>query len=76
MKKPRPSHRPLQAAQAPTSRTMADLRPQASIWCMYCDQQRPQAGAQKFRAHHVCRECVTKLQALPDSRAANTRKPS
>lgn len=76
MKKPRPSRRPPQAAQAPTSRTMADLRPQASIWCMYCDQQRPQVGAQKFRSHHVCRECVTKLQALPDSRAANTRKPS
>lgn len=61
MKKPRPSHRPPQAMQAQT-RTMTDLRPQASIWCMYCDQQKPQAGAQKFRAHHVCRECVTKLQ--------------
>lgn len=76
MKKPRPSHRPQQAAQAPTTRTMADLRPQAGIWCMYCDQQRPQAGAQKFHAHHVCRECVTKLQTLPDSRPANTRKTS
>ena len=41
---------------------MADLRLGASIWCMYCDQQRPQAGSQKFRAHHVCRECVAKLQ--------------
>ena len=64
MKKPRPSHRPQQALQVAQaqSRTMADLRPGASIWCMYCDQQRPQAGSQKFRAHHVCRDCVTKLQ--------------
>lgn len=64
MKKPRPSHRPphaLQAAQEP-NRTMADMRPNATIKCLYCNQQRPQAGAQKFRAHHVCRECVTKLQ--------------
>ena len=47
---------------------MADLRPQANIWCMYCDQQRQQAGAQKFRAHYVCRECVTKLQAKTEKK--------
>ena len=41
---------------------MADLRPNATIKCLYCNEQKPQAGAQKFRAHHVCRECSTKLQ--------------
>ena len=68
MKKPRPSHRPpqaLQAAQAQT-RTMADLRPNAAIHCMYCDQQRPQAGAVKFHALHVCAECAAKVRAKPE----------
>ena len=64
MKKPRSSHRPPQAMQPAQaqSRTMADLRPNATIKCLYCNEQKPQTGSQKFRAHHVCRECVTKLQ--------------
>ena len=68
MKKPRPSHRPphvllaLLAAQAP-SRTLADLRPNALIDCMYCNHPKPQAGAVKFHAHHVCAECAAKVLA-------------
>lgn len=42
--------------------TLADLRPNATIQCLYCNQAKPQAGSQKFRAHHVCAECVGKLQ--------------
>jgi len=64
MTKHKPSRRPPQAlkpAQA-QSRTMADLRPNATIWCLYCNEKKTQTGSQKFRAHHVCRECVTKLQ--------------
>lgn len=43
--------------------TLADLRPNTVIRCMYCEQQKPQAGSQKFRAHLVCADCVKKLQA-------------
>lgn len=45
------------------ARTLADLRPNATIECLYCGQTKPQAGAVKFRAHHVCADCVKKLQA-------------
>lgn len=64
MKKTGPSLRQplaLQPAQA-QSRTMADMRHNATIKCLYCNEQKPQTGSQKFRAHHVCCECVTKLQ--------------
>lgn len=46
-------------------RTLADLRPNATVHCMVCEQQRPAAGAEKFHAHHVCRECAAKLRAKP-----------
>lgn len=42
--------------------TLANLRPNATITCLRCDQTKPQAGAIKFRAHHVCAECAKKLQ--------------
>lgn len=45
-----------------TTHTMADLRPKATVHCMVCDQQRPQAGSEKFHAHHVCRECAAKQE--------------
>ena len=48
------------------TRTLADLRPNAAIHCMYCDQQRPQAGAVKFHALHVCAECAAKVRAKPE----------
>ncbi|WP_288074810.1 hypothetical protein [Pseudomonas sp.] len=44
-------------------RTLADLRPNATIQCLYCNTQKPQAGSSKFRAHHVCADCTKKLQA-------------
>ena len=48
--------------QAPT-RTLSDLRPNATIDCMVCEQPRPQAGAIKFRSLHVCSECAAKVRA-------------
>lgn len=45
------------------TRTLADLRPNATVHCMVCEQQRPAAGAEKFHAHHVCRECAAKVRA-------------
>ena len=48
-----------------TARTLADLRPNATVRCMVCEQQRPAAGAEKFHAHHVCRECAAKVRAKP-----------
>jgi len=42
---------------------MQDLRPNATIRCMVCDADKPQAGAVKFHAHQVCRDCVQKIQA-------------
>jgi hypothetical protein len=50
------------ASMTPT-RTLADLRPNATIRCLRCDQLKPQAGAVKFHAHHVCVDCTKKLQA-------------
>ena len=46
-------------------KTLSDLRPNATITCFYCGETKPQAGAIKFRAHHVCQACAAKLQALP-----------
>lgn len=43
--------------------TLADLRPNAAIKCLQCDQTRPQAGSVKFHAHHVCEGCAAKLKA-------------
>lgn len=48
--------------QTPT-RTLSDLRPNATIDCMVCEQTRPQAGAIKFRSLHVCSECAAKVRA-------------
>lgn len=43
-------------------KSLADLRSNATIWCLYCEETKPQTGAQKFRAHHVCADCTQKLQ--------------
>lgn len=43
--------------------TLSDLRPNATIVCLHCEQTRPQVGSMKFHAHHVCADCVMKLQA-------------
>lgn len=48
------------------TRTLADLRPNATITCFYCNTTKPQVGSEKFRAHHVCAECAKKLRALPE----------
>jgi hypothetical protein len=48
------------------TRTLADLRPNATIQCYYCDKPKPQAGSQKFYAHLVCAPCAQKLRALPE----------
>ena len=47
----------------PATHTMADLRPNATINCMVCEQAKPQAGAIKFRSLHVCAECAVKVRA-------------
>lgn len=56
------------------SRTLADLRPNATIRCMYCDQSKPQVGAVKFHARHICAECVTKLQTLTARKGTSPNK--
>ncbi len=48
----------------PKSGSLQDLKPNAVIHCMYCNQSRPKAGSQKFCAHDICRECTSKLQAI------------
>ena len=45
------------------TRTLSDLRPNAAINCMVCEQAKPQAGAIKFRSLHVCAECAAKVRA-------------
>jgi hypothetical protein len=45
------------------TRTLADLRPNAVIDCMVCEQKKPQAGSEKFHKLDVCRECASKLKA-------------
>ena len=42
-------------------RTLADLRPNATITCLRCCCTKPQAGSRKFRAHHVCADCIKEL---------------
>ena len=53
--------------QTARSNTLSDLRPNAQIDCFYCRQPKPAAGSVKFRAHHVCAECVAKVRAKPTS---------
>lgn len=44
-------------------KTLSDLRPAGGqIQCLYCDQSKPAAGAERFRAHAVCADCATKLK--------------
>ena len=50
----------------PATRTLADLRPNATIHCMVCDKDAPAAGSRKFHAHHVCVPCSQKLQAMKE----------
>ena len=45
------------------TRTLADLRPNAVIDCMVCEQKKPQAGSEKFHKMDVCGECAAKLKA-------------
>lgn len=47
---------------APT-RTLADLRPNTTVRCLYCSQDKPAAGSVKFHAHHVCSDCAAKVRA-------------
>ena len=41
---------------------LADLRPNATVQCLHCEQARPAAGAVKFHSHQVCAACVAKLK--------------
>ena len=50
-------------AKPTPARTLSDLRPNATINCMVCEQVQPQAGAIKFRSLHVCAECAAKVRA-------------
>lgn len=42
--------------------TLADLRPNATVTCGYCNETKPQAGSTKFHSLPVCRDCTQKLQ--------------
>lgn len=44
-----------------TRRPQIDLRPNATITCFFCRQTKPQQGAVKFRAFHVCADCTKQL---------------
>ena len=59
----------------PRARTMADLRPNATIDCMVCEQQKPQAGAIKFRSLHVCSECAAKVRAKQEKAKLTEKQP-
>lgn len=45
-------------------KSFQDLRPHATIDCFYCLLPKDSQGSRKFRAHHVCGECVNKLDML------------
>ena len=49
-----------------TKQGLADLRPNATIRCMVCDQHKTSTGAVKFHALHVCRDCAQRLQATKE----------
>jgi hypothetical protein len=53
----------------PASRTLGDLRPNATIKCLVCAEDKPQVGSTKFHAHHVCAPCTQKLQSKGDHHA-------
>lgn len=50
------------------TRTLADLRPNATIRCMVCDKDAPAAGSRKFHAHHVCVACAQRLNTLKEKK--------
>lgn len=47
-----------------TTRTLADLRPNATVHCMVCEQHKPAAGSEKFHKMDVCKECAAKVRAV------------
>ena len=49
------------------SHTLADLRPNATITCGYCNTVKPQAGSAKFHMLLICKECTVKLQSLVEA---------
>ena len=52
----------------PPTRTLFDLRPNATIDCMVCEKTKPQPGSVKFHARHICFECATRLQAMKEKK--------
>lgn len=54
-----------------TLKQFSDLRPNTVIECFSCRQVKPQQGSVKFRAHHVCQECVFKLKTKKDQNASH-----
>lgn len=55
------------------TRTLADLRPNATIQCGYCGETKPQAGSEKFHALLICAPCASKLQALSDNQPRKSK---
>lgn len=45
-------------------KSFEELRPNSTINCFFCLQVKEQIGSRKFRAHHVCSECVLKLETI------------
>lgn len=55
MPTPKPQHQP---------HRLTDLRPNATILCLRCEQPRPMTGALRFRAHWVCAGCAVEPQKV------------
>lgn len=51
--------------------TLADLAQHQRITCMLCGSDKPAQGARRFRAHHVCAECVMRLETKPQDAVGN-----
>ena len=64
------AHRHTSATQAHHKHGLADLRPNATVNCFLCLLPKPQAGAIKFHAYHVCAECAAKVRAKPERKAS------
>jgi len=62
----RPRQKPAKAK--PPHNGFADLRPNATIKCFWCGEEKPSSGAIKFHAHQVCGPCAAQLQAKTEKK--------
>lgn len=56
----------------PPRNGLADLRPNATIKCFWCGEEKPAAGAVKFYAYQVCAPCAAEVQAKSAKKKVTT----